>query len=116
MCLFSYIHYHHQSPCTRAPSLVIHYSYCTAAPVDPVTNETHPCPSAALDPAHSAHQRNNDNDNDDNNINPCERGNCLISPVCSSGACRLQDLNGRWEERVPGYVLLSRGVPELHAG
>ncbi|KAJ0165297.1 hypothetical protein CTA2_11702 [Colletotrichum tanaceti] len=28
--------------------------------------------------------------------NPCAAGGCLISPDCSSGNCRLQELNGQW--------------------
>ncbi|KAM0818013.1 hypothetical protein AB5N19_03820 [Seiridium cardinale] len=28
--------------------------------------------------------------------NPCAAGGCLISPGCTSGTCRLQDLGGRW--------------------
>ncbi|KAF7538129.1 hypothetical protein G7054_g3136 [Neopestalotiopsis clavispora] len=28
--------------------------------------------------------------------NPCATGGCLVSPGCTSGSCRLEDLGGRW--------------------
>lgn len=28
--------------------------------------------------------------------NPCATGGCLVSPGCTAGSCRLEDLGGRW--------------------
>ncbi|KAL7786589.1 hypothetical protein V8C43DRAFT_317330 [Trichoderma afarasin] len=85
MCQYSFIHYHHQHPCTHPSSLVPRYSYCPAAAINPATNQYSPCPATTVFASP-----------EDTGENPCARGNCLISPACSSGTCRLQDLNGRW--------------------
>ncbi|KAL9471901.1 hypothetical protein ACSS6W_009842 [Trichoderma asperelloides] len=85
MCQYSYIHYHHQYPCTHPSSLVPRYSYCSEAALNPATNHYSPCAATTVLPSPEA-----------TGENPCERGSCLISPACSSGTCRLQDLNGRW--------------------
>ncbi|KAH6603149.1 hypothetical protein Trco_007924 [Trichoderma cornu-damae] len=85
MCQYSYVHYHHQYPCTHPSSLIPRYSYCPAAAINPATNQYTPCPATTIFPSPEA-----------TGENPCARGNCLISPACSSGTCRLQDLNGKW--------------------
>lgn len=44
-----------------------------------------PCSNLYFDPSQSVDYSD-----------PCAWGGCLISPDCSSGACRLEQLNGRW--------------------
>ncbi|KAK0636395.1 hypothetical protein B0T17DRAFT_80562 [Bombardia bombarda] len=85
MCTYYYLHHHHVSPCNRDIDMVVHYYFCTAALVDPSTGSKHPCNNVQYD-----HTQNVDY------TNPCATGGCLASPDCSSGGCRLEQLNGRW--------------------
>ncbi|KAL2201909.1 hypothetical protein CC79DRAFT_188527 [Sarocladium strictum] len=87
MCVVSYLHHHHVSPCQRAISYSTEYTYCPSAILNPLTSQVlSPCAALYLDPQQSLGHRNS-----------CGApGGCLVSPECSSGACRLRDLNGRW--------------------
>jgi hypothetical protein len=117
MCTYYYLHHHHISPCTRDIDIVVHYVFCPAANTvsaqsadcsgpftatkaenttwsspgttnisgtqDPLPPT--PCSNLYFDPSQSVDYSD-----------PCASGGCLASPDCSSGACRLEQLNGRW--------------------
>ncbi|RSM10131.1 hypothetical protein CEP52_003739 [Fusarium oligoseptatum] len=85
MCIAHYLHYHHIPPCPRPVSYLCHYSYCAAALYDPISGE----PLAPCDDI-------SDSSPGGDISNPCTMGLCLINPRCKSGACRLEDLGGRW--------------------
>ncbi|KAK1981258.1 hypothetical protein LZ30DRAFT_750180 [Colletotrichum cereale] len=85
MCTYSYLHHHHVQPCTRPIDYVVHYEFCSDAEKDSNGKSQTPCERVFYDPVQSI-----DFDN------PCATGGCLISPDCSSGSCRLQELNGKW--------------------
>jgi len=87
MCNFYYLHLHHLDTCTRRIEFVVNYDFCASAVVDPATSQQKPCQALFYD-----HGRSGVLDYD----NPCASGGCLASPDCSSGACRLEQLNGRW--------------------
>ncbi|KAK7212914.1 hypothetical protein V2G26_020092 [Clonostachys chloroleuca] len=86
MCTGQPVLYHHIAPCTRAPSYSISYAYCPYAVRDPATlrivatcpNVIHIPSSAPLGTA------------------PWPPGCLIVSPECSSGLCRLEDLDGAW--------------------
>ncbi|KAK0383878.1 hypothetical protein NLU13_7970 [Sarocladium strictum] len=88
MCIVSYMHHHHVPPCQRPISYTTEYIYCSEAMLDPATAQIlGPCVALCLDPQ----QRRSFG-------NACgAAGGCLVSPDCSSGACRLRDLSGRWK-------------------
>ncbi|KAK0727484.1 hypothetical protein B0T26DRAFT_637442 [Lasiosphaeria miniovina] len=84
MCTWSYLHHHHLYPCTREIDMVVHYAFCRSAPVDTAGSQL-PCDNLTYDHTQAVDYNN-----------PCATGGCLASPDCSSGACRLEQLNGRW--------------------
>lgn len=86
MCLFYYLHHHHIPPCYRDVDIVVHYIFCNHSAVDAATGVQLPCANVSYDHTQSSVDYNN----------PCASGGCLASPDCSSGACRLAQLNGRW--------------------
>jgi hypothetical protein len=87
MCSYYYLHRHHVPPCTRGPDIAVHWEYCALAATDPATGRAagDPCGSAACSSAQSIDA-----------ADPCASGGCLVSPECSSGQCRLEELGGRW--------------------
>ncbi|KAK2029574.1 hypothetical protein LX32DRAFT_718434 [Colletotrichum zoysiae] len=85
MCTYSYLHHHHVQPCARPIDYVVHYEFCLDAEKDSDGTSQAPCDRVSYDPVQSI-----DFDN------PCATGGCLISPDCSSGNCRLKELNGQW--------------------
>ncbi|KAI1262218.1 hypothetical protein F5Y18DRAFT_419114 [Xylariaceae sp. FL1019] len=108
MCLYYYLHYHHQAGCTREIEYRIAYSFCEHStmasvfynPLSPLGSsptsqgadaqmEEQPCanlePAPEWDPAIGFDY-----------TNPCASGGCLMSQECVSGGCRLEDLGGRW--------------------
>ncbi|QPC76590.1 hypothetical protein HYE68_007342 [Fusarium pseudograminearum] len=86
MCITNYIHYHHIPPCTRPITYSYHYTFCAAARYDPITS--HP-----LEPCDSVSTSSPYGDLND----PCSMSQCMVDRRCSSGACRLEDLNGRFD-------------------
>ncbi|EFX00711.1 hypothetical protein CMQ_7713 [Grosmannia clavigera kw1407] len=72
-------------PCQREIDFVVHYGYCEAAPMDPSTGQRVPCEKLFFDQSQSVDYNE-----------PCASGGCLASPDCSSGTCRLAQLNGVW--------------------
>ncbi|CAF3611412.1 unnamed protein product, partial [Fusarium graminearum] len=91
MCIANYIHYHHMPPCTRPIIYSYHYTFCAAAHYDPITS--HP-----LEPCDSVSTSSPYGDLND----PCSMSQCMVDRRCSSGECRLKDLNGRqFERQVP---------------
>ncbi|GJN71146.1 hypothetical protein PLIIFM63780_006526 [Purpureocillium lilacinum] len=95
---------------TRAGSYEIsHYLYCPDAAVDPSTGEpTAPCANVVFTPATSAETTAaaasaaaggwtwHENPSAAGSPVCCSLGKCLVSAECSTGACRLEDLGGRW--------------------
>ncbi|KAB5550874.1 hypothetical protein GE09DRAFT_153005 [Coniochaeta sp. 2T2.1] len=118
MCTYYYLHHHHISPCTRDIDIVVHYVFCSAAGTATPQSTDHSSPfspsSAASAPAASAKSDTTTTSNSSQAVqtpcsnlyfdpsqsvdysDPCASGGCLASPDCSSGACRLDQLNGRW--------------------
>ncbi|KAL8377452.1 hypothetical protein RB595_008234 [Gaeumannomyces hyphopodioides] len=105
MCTYYYLHHHHLAPCARPVDIVVSYAYCqdatdvcypehaTAAAAGGLSNsqqqqqqQQQPCQKLYFDPAQSVLDYSD----------PCASGGCLASPECASGACRLEDLGGRW--------------------
>ncbi|KAH8879561.1 hypothetical protein GQ53DRAFT_705552 [Thozetella sp. PMI_491] len=86
MCTYYWLHSHHTPPCTRPIETELRYAYCNQAVFDPVTGQTTPCSNEVSD----------DVDGYFDFENPCSSGSCLPSGKCSSGGCRLEDLNGQW--------------------
>ncbi|KAL8344267.1 hypothetical protein RB601_004683 [Gaeumannomyces tritici] len=101
MCTYYYLHHHHLVPCTRPVDMVVSYAYCqdatdvshtaqTAVIGDSSSNhqqqQRQPCQRLCFDPAQPVLDYSD----------PCASGGCLASPECASGACRLEDLGGRW--------------------
>jgi hypothetical protein len=87
MCTYYYLHHHHLPPCTRPTDMVVEYSFCPSARTDPSTGTRQPCANVHRDPTVQSVL-------DPDNL--CAGGGCLASPDCSSGACRLAQLGGRW--------------------
>lgn len=87
MCTYYYLHLHHLTTCTRRIDIVVHYVFCPSATLDTETGQQKPCQELFYDLG----QRGVFNYEE-----PCASGGCLASPGCSSGACRLEQLNGRW--------------------
>lgn len=96
MCTYYYLHHHHIPPCTRPYQYVVHYSFCQDATAitnttmstsgeTTATTERFPCTNTHYDQSASI-----------DHADPCASGGCLASPDCSSGACRVADLGGRW--------------------
>ncbi|KND89361.1 hypothetical protein TOPH_05982 [Tolypocladium ophioglossoides CBS 100239] len=86
MCISSVLHHHHVPPCPRPLAFVTHCLYCPDATVNPLTSEVvAPCANVVYTPDHGV-----------NYDDPCSTGGCIVSPQCSTGTCRLQDLGGRW--------------------
>ena len=85
MCTYLYLHHHHIDPCTRPIDFVVHYKYCSSATTDPSSGQLQPCQNLSYDPGQVIDYEN-----------PCASGGCLASPECSSGACRLEELNCLW--------------------
>ncbi|KAH6687009.1 hypothetical protein EV126DRAFT_349653 [Verticillium dahliae] len=85
MCIYYYLHHHHVSPCRRAIDYVVHYEFCPDAVWDSEGKNGVPCDCSFYDQAQSVDYSN-----------PCATSGCLVSPDCSSGTCRLQDLGGCW--------------------
>src|SRR5689334_1074077 len=123
MCTYYYLHHHHISPCTRDIDIVVHYVFCSAAGTSVTQSTDHSSPfspssststpgaagktdansttAAASNTSHPAIQTPCSNLYFDPSqsvdySDPCASGGCLASPDCSSGACRLEQLNGRW--------------------
>ncbi|KAH7362779.1 hypothetical protein B0T11DRAFT_328813 [Plectosphaerella cucumerina] len=86
MCIYYYLHHHHMPPCSREIEYVVQYEFCPNATRDPDTKEAVPCSQACFDHSNSVDY-----------TNPCATGGCLVSPECSSGSCRVEDLGGRWK-------------------
>jgi hypothetical protein len=127
MCTYYYLHHHHTEACGRAIDIVVHYVFCPAASASAThthgnesfiststsgTWDNHditatsstttsgglisqsasrqltlvPCGNLYFDPSQSVDYNN-----------PCATGGCLPSPDCTSGACRLLQLNGHWK-------------------
>ncbi|KAK4211047.1 hypothetical protein QBC37DRAFT_427801 [Rhypophila decipiens] len=86
MCTYHYLHHHHVSPCTRDIDMVVHYSFCPDATIDSSTGSQMPCDNVQYDYTQTVDY-----------TDPCATGGCLTSPDCSSGGCRLEQLNGRWK-------------------
>ncbi|KAK0720310.1 hypothetical protein B0H67DRAFT_599826 [Lasiosphaeris hirsuta] len=84
MCNYYYLHHHHMPPCNRDIDMVVHYVFCKRASTD-ASGSKQPCNKLQYD------ETQNIDYND-----PCASGGCLASPDCSSGACRLAELDGRW--------------------
>ncbi len=88
MCTYYYLHRHHTPPCRRPIDYVLHYGFCHMATRDGAAAGAGgllPCAALVFDPGQSVDCGN-----------PCALGGCTPSPDCSSGACRLADLNGVW--------------------
>ncbi|ERT00609.1 uncharacterized protein SPSK_08099 [Sporothrix schenckii 1099-18] len=85
MCTYYYLHRHHTPPCDRIIDYVMQYGFCTHATMDPTTGLALPCENLCFDQEQSVDYNN-----------PCAMGGCTESPDCSSGACRLAELNGIW--------------------
>ncbi|CAK7229248.1 hypothetical protein SCUCBS95973_007155 [Sporothrix curviconia] len=85
MCTYYYLHRHHLPTCSRTIDYVMQYGFCEQATVDPSTGMALPCDNICFD--HDQSVDYND---------PCAMGGCTESPDCSSGACRLAELNGMW--------------------
>ncbi|CEI65978.1 unnamed protein product [Fusarium venenatum] len=83
MCIANYIHYHHIPPCDRPITYSYHYTFCAAARYDPITSQP-------LDPCGSVSSSSPYGDLND----PCSMSQCMVDRRCSSGECRLEDLNG----------------------
>lgn len=59
------------------------YDYCPYAYVDPKTRQPiKPCDNRVCEPTPP---------------NPCNTQGCCVSPNCTSGTCRLTDLNHYWK-------------------
>jgi hypothetical protein len=113
MCTYYYLHHHHTEACGRAIDIVVHYVFCSAATTasapcsesftsasatsttsgGTTTSQSSdgqpirvPCANLYFDPSQSVDYNN-----------PCATGGCLASPDCTSGACRLVELNGHWK-------------------
>lgn len=79
-------------------------STTAAKPGDTVDPSTAICASASQDPSHAGAAAVQtpcsnlyfDPSQSVDYSDPCASGGCLTSPDCSSGACRLEQLNGRW--------------------
>ncbi|KAK4162799.1 hypothetical protein QBC43DRAFT_73241 [Cladorrhinum sp. PSN259] len=84
MCTYFYLHHHHIPPCVHTVDMVVHYIYCADATIDSAGNRQ-ACDNPQFD--HTQSVDYND---------PCATGGCLVSADCTSGACRLEQLNGRW--------------------
>ena len=85
MCRYYYMHHHHLDGCSRPIDFAVHYEFCERASKGEGDESRIPCDRAYYDPLQSV-----DHDN------PCATGGCLVSPDCTSGACRLEELKGRW--------------------
>lgn len=109
MCQWSVLHHHHIPPCPRPLISVSHYLYCPDAALDPSTGEpTAPCSNVVFTPATSAETTAaaasaaaggwtwHENPSAAGSPVYCSLGKCLVSAECSTGACRLEDLGGRW--------------------
>lgn len=125
MCTYYYLHHHHITPCTRTIDIVVHYGFCPAATMGtaPSGDSSGPFSTASTSAAETAKEtspgagssvtsgfqdlRQNQVQTPCSNLyfdpsqsvdysDPCASGGCLASPNCSSGACRLEQLNGRW--------------------
>ncbi|KAK0735396.1 hypothetical protein B0T21DRAFT_384259 [Apiosordaria backusii] len=84
MCTYFYLHHHHMPPCTRNIDMVVHYSFCPNSTIDSAGTQQ-PCDSPHFDNTQSVDYND-----------PCASGGCLVSADCTSGGCRLEQLNGRW--------------------
>jgi hypothetical protein len=103
MCTYYYLHYHHVEPCSRGVDWELQYRYCPRSTVAPASSsplshqfsgeepQTVQVPCDELTHAPECNP-NEGIDYDD----PCANGGCLMSQQCTSGGCRLEDLNGRW--------------------
>lgn len=126
MCTYYYLHYHHTHPCTRDVEYTLQYDCCENAtmvrsipsPSSPIGNANtsngdrpsaprssssatasaqapeyvqQPCASLMYAPEYNLAEGSMID-----YANPCATGGCLMSPGCSSGTCRLEDLGGRW--------------------
>ncbi|KAK1756949.1 hypothetical protein QBC47DRAFT_173604 [Echria macrotheca] len=83
MCHYYYLHHHHMPPCTRDIDMVVHYVFCPYATTD--ASGSVPCANLEFDSSQNVDY-----------TDPCAMGGCLASPDCSSGKCRLEELNGCW--------------------
>ncbi|KAJ6441306.1 AP-2 complex subunit mu-1 [Purpureocillium lavendulum] len=113
MCQWSLLHHHHIPPCPRPLTSAGHYLYCPDAAVDPSTGEPiAPCLNAVFTPATAtadataaaAAAAATTGGWDEGGVamagaaqpRSCPLGKCLVSTRCSTGACRVEDLGGRW--------------------
>lgn len=126
MCTYYYLHHHHTEACGRAIDIVVHYVFCAAAKTIPAIcgNESFTSTSTSTSPSTSPTNLSSNttialqfSDNAPtgqeiqvpcDNIyfdpsqsvdynDPCATGGCLASPDCTSGKCRLVQLNRHWK-------------------
>lgn len=103
MCTWYYLHHHHLPPCPRPIDIVVHWVFCADAPASASSlspmSVSGPRPPACAGPAPRdpcANTRHDAGAPPLNPSSPCASGGCLVSPACTSGACRLAQLRGRW--------------------
>ncbi|UNI17788.1 hypothetical protein JDV02_004107 [Purpureocillium takamizusanense] len=121
MCQWSVLHHHHIPPCPRPLTSASHYLYCPDAVIDPSTGEpAAPCTNVVFTPVAAAEGTATTTTtatattantaaitiaaagwawHGEAAAEPpscCSLGKCLISVECSTGACRVEDLGGRW--------------------
>jgi hypothetical protein len=85
MCTYRYIHYHHTPLCHKPIDFSSHFEFCKRA-----TKGVEGCGRQPCAKIYQQQELKIDVNN------PCGTSTCMKSLKCSSGSCRLQELNGLW--------------------